>query len=162
MIATLILALHLLGLISQPDMVTFLYITGALLLIGEIFATTFGVVALNGLIALFIAYAAQSGDNMILGVPVDWGVLFGVAFIELVILIASIVIILHYRRKKVTTGVESLIGEQASVVDWQETKGRVRVQGETWKAESDTPLTLAADDKVTIESIENLIIKVKP
>jgi membrane-bound serine protease (ClpP class) len=140
---------------------TFLYICGGLLLIAEVAVVSFGVLALNGLIALFAAYAIQTGDNLVLGVPIDWSFLFGIAFIEGLIIVAGIYIILKHRNKKPTTGSEGLIGEKAVVVEWDGKEGRVRIQGEIWAAQSNKPLQLSEKDKVTVTKMETLILTIE-
>lgn len=158
MIATLILLLHLAGVIPAGEAINFLYISGVLMLIAEVFVTSLGMLALNGCIAIFIAYALQTGDNAILGVPLDWPFLFGVATLELVLIGVTAALYLHYRHKKVTTGTESMVGETGEVVEWHETKGRVRVQGEVWKAASETALSLNTEAKIRVKAVEGLVV----
>jgi membrane-bound serine protease (ClpP class) len=43
-------------------------------------------------------------------------------------------------KRPATTGAEELIGATAVVVDWQGTRGQVRVRGEIWGARADKPL----------------------
>lgn len=160
MIASFILLLHLWGVIPAESAMSFLYLTGVLLILAEIFVTSFGVVALNGIIALFIAYSLQTGNNTVLGLEVDWPFLFGVASIEFLLILITGGIYLHYRKKKVTTGTESMVGADAQVVSWSGKKGIVRIQGESWKALSDTDLNLNADDKVRVQSIDGLVLTV--
>ncbi|MCD8520181.1 MAG: hypothetical protein LRY36_01330 [Alphaproteobacteria bacterium] len=158
MIATLILFLHLLGYIPADEAINFLYICGALLLIGEIFVTSMGMLAVNGAIALFIAYALQTGDHSVLGLTIDWSFLFGVAALEIILLVIAVMIYLHYRKKKVTTGTESMVGDSAEVIEWKDGKGRVTAQGEPWKAVGDEPLKKG--DRVKILAVEGLVLKV--
>jgi membrane-bound serine protease (ClpP class) len=159
MIATLILFLHLSGFIPADETINFLYISGALLLIAELFVTSMGMLALNGCIALFIAYALQTGDSTLMGIPIDWPFLFGVATLEIVLIGVTVMVYLHYRNKKVTTGLESMIGDTGEVVDWNDGKGRVRVQGEVWNAVCPTPLT--KDEKIRVNAVTGLVLTVE-
>lgn len=159
MIATLILALHLAGVIPAADAINFLYISGALLLIAEIFVTSMGVIALNGLIALFIAYSLQTGDNALLGVPIDWPFLFGVAFLEVVLIALIVMVHLSIRRKKVTTGTESMIGETGEIMDWKNGKGRILAQGEPWKASGNG--SFKKGDSVKIVAVNGLVLRIE-
>lgn len=161
MIATLILLLHLAGVIPAGEAINFLYLSGALMLIAELFITSMGMLALNGCIALFIAYALQTGDNAVFGIPVDWPFLFGVAALELVLIGVSAAIYLHYRHKKVTTGTESMVGETGEIIEWNETSGRVRVQGEPWKAVSETILPLTPADKIRVKAVDGLVVTIE-
>ncbi|MEZ5919109.1 MAG: NfeD family protein [Alphaproteobacteria bacterium] len=159
MIASLILALHLLDFIPAGEAATFLFICGAALIVAEI-ALPSGIAAFNGVLALLVGYALKAGPDSVFGLEVGWGVFFGIAFVEIFILIASVILILRHRRRKATTGAEGMIGQKAAIVEWDGKQGRVRIQGEIWKAESDTLLELAEGEKVTISSINDLVLRV--
>ena len=90
MIASIILALYLLGVITAKNAYIFLYATGVMLIIGEFFVGSFGIIAFNGLIALFVASAIQTDEIMLFGLPVDWSLLFGIAFVEAAVIAAFI------------------------------------------------------------------------
>ena len=152
MITSIFLGLYLLGLISAKSAAVFLVICGVLMIASEFFFPS-GIVAFSGLLALYIAFSLEYGQSQIFGAPIGWGIFFGVALVEGLILGGFVFLILRYRKKKATGGTEGMIGHAAEVVEWAGTKGRVRVMGEVWKATSETPLTLKADDKVTVESI---------
>ena len=64
------------------------------------------------------------------------------------------------RRKKAMSGRAGMIGEIGQVKEWNEMEGKIFVHGELWNAASDTPL--AKGDKVVIQSVEGLTLKVKP
>lgn len=159
MIATLILALHLAGLIPAASAINFLYICGALLIVAEFFVVSMGLIALNGVIALFIAYSLQTGDNLILGVPIDWPFLFGLAFLEVVLIGIVVLVYLRMARRKVTTGTESMVGDSAEIIEWSNGKGRVLAQGEPWKAAGSG--SFKKGDSVKITAVEGLILKIK-
>jgi membrane-bound serine protease (ClpP class) len=161
MIASIILALHLLGFIALENAAYFLFVVGVLLIVSEI-AFPSGIVAFNGLLALYIGYALKYGEANIFGFQLGWDVFFGVAFIEFVLLATVVYLFLRLRRKKVTTGTESLIGHSATVIEWSGKSGRVRVQGEEWDAASAQMLELKKNEKVTIEAVDNLTLKIKP
>lgn len=157
MIASIITALYLLGYMSASSASTFLLITGALLIIAEITTlTTFGILGFNGGLALAVGYMMSTGTDTLFGLSVDWPFFFGIAFVEVLMLGACVFVVLYLRGKKITTGIESMIGESAEVIEWSGNKGRVRVQGEDWKAVSDTPIK--TDDTVIVQKIKNLTL----
>jgi membrane-bound ClpP family serine protease len=160
MIASLIVLLYLAGIISTSSAITSLYIAGALLIIAEMGIISFGMVAINGLIALYAAYTIQSGSDMIFGISIGWPVLFAIAFIEIVIIAAAIAIHLRLRRNQASSGPESMIGDHATVIKWNGNKGNVRYEGEIWKAHSEEDLNLKPDARVTIQSINKLDITI--
>jgi membrane-bound serine protease (ClpP class) len=160
MIASIITALYLLHVLSAITASNFLFISGILLIVGEVAFGTFWIVGFNGFLALCIGYAIRTGDTTLFGVPVGWGVVFGMAFIELLLLLGSAYVITKHRRHKVTTGTESMIGQKASVIEWSGTKGQVRIHGELWQAQSSQPMDLAKGENVTINAVDGLSLKV--
>jgi membrane-bound serine protease (ClpP class) len=64
------------------------------------------------------------------------------------------------RARPVVSGQEELLQASGEVLDDFEGKGRIRIHGEVWKAESSTPLRRG--DKVRIISIDGLVLKVQP
>ena len=160
MIASLITGLYLTGMASAGEAATFLYIYGALLLAAELVIVSFGTLALSGALAIYVAYTLQTGDNLVFGVPLDWPLLFGIALVEAIAIIVPIVFIIRNRRRKVTTGKESMIGQKAIVTQWNGASGHVIIQGEPWQAYSSKPLDLTKDAEVIIEAVEGLKVKV--
>ncbi|MCK5284761.1 MAG: hypothetical protein KAJ86_04160 [Alphaproteobacteria bacterium] len=158
MIASLMLILLLLGFISVSNAATFLYITGALLIISEFFVTSFGILFLNGLLSLFVAYSMQTSDNTVLDIPIGWSLLFSIAFIEFTFIALIFIIIMRFRKRKLMTGMEGMIGQKAVIIEWKDKKGRVRIQGEVWAAQSEKILNISKGDSVNIEKTDNLIL----
>lgn len=159
MIATLITALYLLGLLNAASTAMSLYIFGALLIIAEAsMLSTFGVLALNGVIALAVGYMVDHSTDHIFGLNIDWSFFFGIAFAEFLIIAACVFVVLYMRKHKVTTGLESMIGEPAQVIEWSGGKGRVQIHGETWAATSDDPVK--AGHIVYIADIKHLTLRV--
>lgn len=153
MIATLIILLHLSGIVETGSAITSLYIAGVLLLIAEIGIVSFGLLALNGLIALYAGYTLQAGSDLVFGIPIGWPVLFGIAFVEIFIIGVVVAVHLWLRSQKTTTGIEGMIGETATILDWNGQSGNVRFEGEIWKAKSAAEMDLAKDDQVVIQSV---------
>lgn len=64
------------------------------------------------------------------------------------------------RKRKPLTGVPAMIGREAVVKTWSGNEGRVTIRGESWRAVSAAPLS--PGDRVIIEEVEKLTLKVKP
>ncbi|PCK00323.1 MAG: hypothetical protein COA45_00640 [Zetaproteobacteria bacterium] len=160
MIASLIIALHLMGVITIESAITSLYVTGALLIIAEIGIISFGLLFMNGLLAIYAGYALQVGQDLIFGIPIGWSVLFGIAFIEMSVIGTVVGVHLWLRKKKHVTGIQSMIGEKATIIDWDGKHGSICYEGETWRAESDTLIDLNQNDTVTIAEINKLDITI--
>ena len=156
MIASLITALHLLGFINLESAITSLYIAGVLLIIAELGVVSFGLIAFNGLIALYAGYALHSGNDLLFGITVGWPVLFGIAFVELSIVASVAAVHIWLRKQRTTTGTEAMLGAKAVILDWNGKKGNVRFEGEIWKAKSPQEMDLNPDDEVTVSAINKL------
>ncbi len=162
MIASFIIILQLLGLISITSAVNSLYIAGILLIISELAVVSFGLIALNGIIALYAAYALQHGSDLIFGAPIGWSVLFGIAFVEIAIIIASTLVYMWLRNKKTNTGIEGMIGQNVTIIKWSKKSGSVNFEGETWKASSAQELELKPDDIAQISEVNHLNLTITP
>ena len=160
MIASLITALYLLGFVTAESATTSLYIAGVLLLVAEIGIVSFGMLAFNGVIALYAAFALQRGSDLIFGMPIGWGALFGIACVEVIIIVTVIFVYMWLRRQKTTTGTEAMIGATVKVIDWNDTKGHVRFEGEIWEAESSAAMDINPDDTVTIGAVNKMILTI--
>jgi membrane-bound serine protease (ClpP class) len=160
MIASLITALYLGQYIPAGEAMSFLYIYGACLILAEVALVSFGLLFLNGLMAIYIAYAIQTGDLLFLGIPIEWPLVFGVAFMEMLMLAVCLFFFLKQRKLKITTGIESMIGQEATVVEWHGRVGAVLIQGENWKAVSDQSLNVGKGDEVKIEAVQGLKVKI--
>lgn len=156
MIASLIVALHLFGFVTLGSAITSLYVAGALLIVAELAVVSFGLVAFNGLLALYAGYALQSGQDLIFNVPVGWSTLFGIAFVEFFIIGVVIYIHLWIRGIRASTGTEAMIGQKAEIVEWSGKEGSVRFEGEIWKAHAKSDMDLKVGDDVHIEAINKL------
>ncbi len=156
MIASLIIALHLLGVISVQSAISSLYIAGALLIVAELGIISFGLIAFNGVIAIYAAYALQVGSDLIFGVPVGIPTLFGIAFIEFFVIGLVVFVHLWLRKQKAITGKQAMLGAEVTIIEWKDTNGFVNFEGEIWKAKSKDKMELNKDEKVTIESINKL------
>jgi membrane-bound ClpP family serine protease len=64
------------------------------------------------------------------------------------------------RKRKPLTGVPAMIGREAVVKTWSGNEGRVTIRGELWRAVS--AAALAPGDRVIVEEVERLTLKVKP
>ena len=161
MIATLIIALFLIGTLSAQNAAAFLYISGVLMIGCEFVFGGFGILTFNALMALYVGYMIQTGNTEILGLPIDWSLFYGIAFIEAAVVVLTILIVLYYRRKPVTTGAESMIGAVATVVEWNGRGGVVTIQGERWKAQSEKILELEPPTTVTVTAVNGLVLTIK-
>lgn len=83
-----------------------------------------------------------------------------VAFEIIEHVIAPLIFAIFMRKRRSVSGAGGMIGKVAEVKRWQQTGGYVSVKGETWRAVSSEPL--ATGDKVVIEAVEGLTLRVSP
>lgn len=156
MIASLIIIMHFMGWLTPESAIACLYVTGILLIIAEIGVVSFGLLAINGMIALYAAFTLQTGAGPFIGLQIGWPFLFGIAFVELIIISSVIAIHLWLRNKKTSTGTEGMIGQKAVIIDWDGKKGHVRYEGEIWNATSNKEMELSPDEEVQVSHVNKL------
>ena len=127
-----------------------------MLLIAEIAVVSFGLLFLNGALALYAAFALHMQHKTMLGLDMGWPVLFGIAFVELFVLATVISIYVWLRRQKTTTGTEGMIGATATIIKWNGNKGSVRYEGEIWKAKSENEMDITPDSEVKIDQVQKM------
>jgi len=161
MITSIILALHFLGVVPAESAYLSLYIVGLVLLIAEIGVVSFGMLFVNGLLALYAGYSLHMGQPMFFNIPMGWGVIFSVAFIEFITIAAAVIIWKKVQNIKTETGAEGMIGQKVQIVNWDGIKGKVKYEGEIWQAESKAEMDFNKDDEVSIESVGKMKLIVK-
>lgn len=160
MLASLITALFLFGLISTAHAVTLLYLLGGALIIVELSSlTTFGVMAFNGVLALLAGYMINTNTDILFGLQVGWPFLFSIACAEFLMLVGIVWLFLRQKNKPVTTGAEAMIGKTATIIEWKGKTGRVHIDGEEWRAKSEKGFK--KDDEVTVKAIKNVTLIVE-
>lgn len=63
------------------------------------------------------------------------------------------------KRKQSVHDLSSLIGRVGEVKQWKDLEGKIFINGETWNAKSDVPLSIG--DKAIIEKVEGLVLTVR-
>ena len=162
MISSFFLLLYLAGILDAGDASILLVVSGLLFIIADFTLGLFFLVAFNGFIALVVASGLMTGGTNVFGLPLDWGFFFGIAVLEIALLVPFIMVLKKVNRQKSTTGTESMLGEKASVVSWDGIQGRVRIQGEIWNAQARRTVNLNEGDKVIIDEVDKLTLIIKP
>lgn len=137
-----------------------LIVLGVVYFIAEALIPSFGFLGITGLIALLWGIGLLTDSEYLWDVARNPQLTWGAVLVGVIIIAIAVVAAIKVYSRKTSTGAESLIGARATVVEWNGTKGRVRVQGEVWQAESASVMDLQPEDSVTIDSIDNLILKI--
>ena len=131
---------------------------GIILFIAEIKVVSHGLLAVGGVISLFL------GSVMLFHTPTEYlrismSVIIPAVLVSAAFFIFAVTKAINARLKKPTTGMEGLIGEVGIVSAPIAPEGKVSVHGEFWNATSDQELDKG--EKVRVVGIANLKLKVK-
>jgi len=129
---------------------------GLAFIIAEMFVTSGGILGLGGVAAFTVGSIMLFDDKYIaVSIPLIGGTALVAGGFMLWILkkFASL------RHRQVVSGAEYMIGRNGTVIEDFTGRGRVEVDGESWIADSDEPLT--AGQKIRVEAMDKLVLKVK-
>ena len=136
-----------------------LILLGIVLMVAEALEPSFGVLGIGG-VTSFIIGSIILMDTNAPGFGIDISVIITFAFISAVIFIVVVGMAVKARRRPVVSGLEELIGGEATVVNDFDHKGTVTIHSESWQAVSDTPLH--KNQLVKVIDIKGLILQVEP
>lgn len=133
-------------------------IVALVLLIVELFTASFGVVC-------FSFGAAAAGLAAYLGLATVWQLLIFsvVSFIAFVFIRPLVVKFLLKKKDEVLTNADAVVGRIGVVteeINADKNTGRIKIDGDDWKAESSE--NIAVGEKVEVMSRESIILNVKP
>jgi membrane-bound serine protease (ClpP class) len=136
-----------------------LIVAGIGLLVAELFITSFGLMAVAGIIALVGGLWLLFDTDKTQGVSVSISLLISVVVIvsAAVLFLGRLIVKDHF--KKSPLGFNGILGQKAEVLVWNGSFGQVRVCGEIWKASADEPLS--EGDEVTVSEADGFSLKVK-
>ncbi len=137
-----------------------LVLLGIAFMASETFIPAFGILAIGGLLTFGLGASILFDGDTIPGLSLDWSIITSIILLGVLLITVITVLLARTIKERVSTGTESMIAESAEIIEWHERQGRVRVQGEIWKAISDKEKDLKPGDKVTVESVENLLVKI--
>ncbi len=129
-----------------------------ILFILEVKVTSYGVLSIGGIIAMFLGSIMLYEDAPGFPVRVDWRVALTLTVATALFFIFALSMALKVRLTKPTTGQEGLIGEQGQALSDIFHDGTVKVHGEIWKAYSDAPIKKG--ESIAVVSVKGLVVKV--
>ncbi|MCF8108862.1 MAG: nodulation protein NfeD [Desulfohalobiaceae bacterium] len=157
----LLLGLYAMAVLPTTAAGLLLIVLSLILFILEIAITSFGLLSIGGVICLFIGsmilYKFEYGLVML---PLKV-ILPTVLAVSGFMILGVYLITKAYRRPK-QTGYQSMQGLPATVLEWSDGQGRIRVRGEIWKARSADGTSLNPNDRVRISGADGLTLIVRP
>ncbi len=132
---------------------------GMAFLVFEVYISSFGILAIAGVIAFVIGsvmlYDANDDDFRI-----TTTLILGMTTLTTAFVIAMVLMMVNSHKRRVITGHEALIGRDVIVMPDESGMMRVMLDGEIWNAESTSVLTPGQHVKVI--KAQGLILTVKP
>jgi membrane-bound serine protease (ClpP class) len=132
---------------------------GVGMIIAEFFFPTFGSLGLGGLIA-FIVGSLILFDTDIPGMNIGLPVIAAIATVGGLAIAAMAWIASRSLRRPVVTGVQTMVGETAEVIETFADRGRVRYGGEIWNALSSSAVRVGQIVRIT--RVDGLTVWVEP
>jgi membrane-bound serine protease (ClpP class) len=154
----LILAFYALQMLPVSFAGLALIFFGIILFIAEIKVVSHGLLAIGGIISLFL------GSLMLIESPTEYmrislSVIIPAVLVSAAFFMFAVTKAIKARLTKPTTGMEGLIGETGTVSTPIAPEGKVSIHGEFWNAISDQKIE--AGEKVQVIGVTNLKLKVK-
>jgi membrane-bound serine protease (ClpP class) len=138
-----------------------LIIVGIILFLLEIKITSYGLLSIGGVIALFFgSIMLFQTDGPMEFVEVSLGVIIPLVIFTAIFFFFVIGAGVKAQRRKVTTGESAIVGSEAITISVLNPTGKVRLEGEIWTAESLSG-KIEKNAKVVVTEIHGLLLKVK-
>ena len=131
---------------------------GVAMLAVEAFTPSFGIVGTGGVIA-FVIGSIILMDTDLPGFKVSYPIIAAFTAVSVGVVVFGLGAALRMRKAEVATGIESMVGARAQVVEDFTASGRVRAFGEVWKARGEGEFHEGED--VEISAVDGVIVQVK-
>jgi membrane-bound serine protease (ClpP class) len=136
-----------------------LILLGVVLMIGEAFAPSFGVMGVGGLVA-FVFGSIMLMDIEVPGYGVNRGIIAGIAAGGGALFGVTLYLLWRARQAPVVTGDRTLIGHAVEISEPVENEGWGFVAGERWRVRTRVPLK--AGDRPRVTALDGLTLIVEP
>ncbi|MEW6062611.1 MAG: nodulation protein NfeD [Bacteroidota bacterium] len=138
-----------------------LIVVGIILFLLEIKITSYGLLSIGGVIALFFgSIMLFQTDGSIEFVEVSLNVVIPLVIFTALFFFFVIGAGVNAQRRKVITGESAIVGKEAIAITALNPTGKVRLEGEIWAAESISG-KIEKNSKVAVTEIHGLLLKVK-
>ncbi|MDW8478863.1 MAG: nodulation protein NfeD [Xanthomonadales bacterium] len=158
-IICLLIAAYALQLLPVNYVGLALIVVGLALMVAEAITPSFGILGFGGLAALVFGSIVLF-DREMPGFEVSRGLIAGVATVSGLLFLLLAGSLARSRRARIVTGVPELLAESAEALEDFTGRGRVRVRGEVWWAESGEPVRRG--ERLAVEAVEGLVLRVRP
>jgi len=136
-----------------------LIIVGLALMTAEAFAPSFGALGLGG-IAAFVFGSIMMFDSGIPGFGISLTFVITIAVLAALLVIWMVGFVLKLRRRGAVSGSDSIIGGVGTAMSDFSGEGKIWLEGESWVARSQTPVT--KDQEVVVKKMIGLTLEIEP
>jgi membrane-bound serine protease (ClpP class) len=134
---------------------------GIVLFLLEIKITSYGLLSIGGVIALFFgSIMLIETDSPLEFISISWSVIIPAIVCTGAFFLFAVGMGIRAQRMRPVTGVEGIVGTRGKTISVLNPEGQVMVRGEIWNATS-TSGKLPTGTDVTVESIQNLRLFVR-
>ena len=135
-----------------------LLLLGIAFMVGELWVTTHGALAVGGL-AAFVIGSVMLIDTDVPQFEIPYALIGGVAAASAAFLFLLVAMLLRARRRPVVSGREELVGAHGEALEDIAQEGWARVHGERWRVRTGAPLRLGEGLRVT--AVRGLVLDVE-
>ncbi|MFA9372998.1 MAG: nodulation protein NfeD [Poseidonibacter sp.] len=157
-VTSAVIALYALNILPFNYVGLLLIFLGIIFIVLEIFVAGFGILGIAGVFS-FVFGSILLFDEKTLGQGVSLPLVFALGLSSLSLFIYILTFLIKSRKDKLVSGIDTMIGKKAIVVQVKENSYKIMVDAELWNAKSDDILTL--DQEVEIQSIKGLTANIR-
>ena len=132
---------------------------GIMFMLAEAFMPSFGALGIGGLIA-FVFVSIILFDQEGTGYAVSLPLILALSVLSAGFFLFVIGAAIKARKRPVVSGEEEMLYATGEALDDFDGKGRIRIHGEVWWAESTGPVSRG--DKVQVVAIDGLVLQIQP
>jgi membrane-bound serine protease (ClpP class) len=132
---------------------------GIVFMLGEVFVPSFGALGIGGVIA-FVIGSVILFDKEGTGYAVSLPLIFGLSLVSAGFFLFVVGAAIKARNRPIVSGEEEMLHTIGEVLDDFDGRGRIRIHGEIWQAES--PVPLKRGDRVRVVEVDGLVLRIRP
>jgi membrane-bound serine protease (ClpP class) len=134
---------------------------GIVLFILEIKITSYGLLTLGGLVALFLGsiMLIDSGSPWEVA-SISWSIIIPAVFLTAAFFVLALGLGIRAQRGRPRSGIEAMVGERGEAITELNPSGQVRIRGEIWNASSASG-RIRRGVTVVVERVSNLVLTVR-
>ena len=155
----LVLGLYALHLLPVNYAALALLVLGVAFMVAEAFVPAYGSLGIGGVVA-FVVGSLMLIDTDIPGFGISRTLIGILALVTVAFVFVVVRMALRARRRPVVSGVESLIGADAEMIDDATDTGWANIRGETWQVK--TAARVARGQKVRVVAVDGVLPRVAP